>query len=314
MTGIPTIDTSRLRPGAPAAEREAAVAELDAACRTIGFFVATGHRVPPAGLHRLLQLAQRFFAQPPAAKQEAAIGLSDDHTGYVGLEEEQLQPDLRPDAKECLDLALEPSALPGHRGPAGEPPGTVPDLDGLREAVIGYQRAALATALDILGGLEEALGSPGAFTTVMDRPRCFLRLLHYPPRPAPVERQLGCGAHTDYGLITLLATDGVSGLEVADRGGRWLAVDGGPDALIVNLGDMLARWSNDRYVSTPHRVGSPSRDRYSAPFFVNPRADAVVSPLASCVDDGHPARHRPITAGDYLRSRFDDTHLYRQQR
>ncbi len=113
--------------------------------------------------------------------------------------------------------------------------------------------------------------------------------------------------HTDYGLITLLATDGVGGLEVRSRDGDWTMVTAPAGSLVVNLGDMLARWTNDHYVSTPHRVSAPAAsDRFSVPFFVNPDPAATVSCLPSCVTDLRPCRYPPVTAGDFLAKRIED--------
>ena len=113
--------------------------------------------------------------------------------------------------------------------------------------------------------------------------------------------------HTDYGLITLLATDGVAGLEVRPRDGEWTMVEAPARSLIVNLGDMLARWTNDRYVSTPHRVSAPaSSDRYSVPFFVNPDPATTVSCLPACVTAERPCRYEPVTAAEFLAQRIAD--------
>ena len=111
--------------------------------------------------------------------------------------------------------------------------------------------------------------------------------------------------HTDYGLITLLATDGVAGLEVQPVGGEWTMVEAPARSLIVNLGDMLARWTNDRYVSTPHRVSAPvASDRFSVPFFVNPDRETTVSCLPACVTAERPCRYEPVTASDFLAQRI----------
>ena len=111
--------------------------------------------------------------------------------------------------------------------------------------------------------------------------------------------------HTDYGAVTLLATDGVPGLEVL-LDSRWVPVAAPPGGIIVQLGDMLARWTNDRYRSTPHRVvGSSGTDRFSIPFFVNPDPSTVVSTIESCVTAERPERYEPVTAGEFLVSRID---------
>jgi isopenicillin N synthase-like dioxygenase len=141
-----------------------------------------------------------------------------------------------------------------------------------------------------------------------------LRVLHYPPRPASVAAgALGAGEHTDYGNLTLLATDGVPGLEVRTRDGTWLRAPVVADALVCNIGDCLMRWTNDVYVSTPHRVVSPGdRDRLSVAFFLDPNPDTVVACLPGCAGHDQPPRYLPITGADYLRQRLDATYAHRR--
>ena len=313
---LPVIDIDVFRRGGP--DLDAHIRQLDSACREIGFFAIAGHEIEDLLVELVFDQARTFFALPLDDRMAISIDRSGNHTGYVPFEHEQLQPDLLPDLKESLDLALEPEARwsPGSARPARA--GLVsqwPQLDGFRPTMVTYQRAALDAAMLVLRGLALALGlSAGYFERVMRDPRCRLRLLHYPPAPEGLDDgQLGCGAHSDYGLITLLLTDGVAGLEVRTRDGDWVEAVAPPGTLIVNLGDMLARWTNDRYVSTPHRVANPAdRHRYSVPFFVNPDPDAVVEALPGCVSASNPSRYEPIRAADYLRSRFDDTHAYRR--
>ncbi len=201
--------------------------------------------------------------------------------------------------------------------------------DGFASAVRAYQDAALATAHAVLEALAATLGVAGFFAARMSEPQCRLRFLHYPPAgraggdAAPMSGtpdrgdargvvDTGSGAapiystpHTDYGLITLLASDGVPGLEVL-RDGAWTPVAVPRGSVIVQLGDMLARWTNDRYRSTPHRVvASSGADRFSIPFFVNPDPSTVVSTISSCVTAQRPARYEPVTAGEFLTSRID---------
>ncbi len=332
--GEPTLPVIDLGAFADLVPSPSAIAELDSACREVGFFAAIGHGLDEELIERVLGVTRTFFAQPLVSKEAVAIGRSSNHTGYVGLAAERLDADRPPDHKEAVDLALEPVALRrasaagsgtgvDHDGPA---PGVNPPIAvvGFADAVVDYQRAALLAALAALRGLALALDlDADHFTAMMTRPPCNLRLLRYPPVAARQPRPgggvgdggpgLGCGAHSDYGLITLLLTDGTAGLEVQRVDGTWIEATAPPGALIVNLGDMLARWTNDRYRSTPHRVRSPvGVDRYSIPFFVNPDPEVVVAPLPSCVEAGEVSPYRPVRAGDYLRSRFDDTHAYRR--
>ena len=143
----------------------------------------------------------------------------------------------------------------------------LPDVAGFEEAVRTYQAAAIATGSEILRALAVALDAdPDFFASRMTNPQCRLRFLHYPPvEPAPDGAlPVPTQPHTDYGAITMLATDGVPGLEVKPIGAGWTPVEAPEGSLIINLGDMLARWTNDRFRSTPHRVVGPvSGDRVS---------------------------------------------------
>lgn len=310
---LPVIDIDIFRRGGDDIDER--VRALDDACREVGFFAITGHGIDRPLVEYLLEQCRRFFDQPIEAKEAIAIGRSCNHTGYVGFAAERLQADIEPDAKEALDLALEPAAQLAPGAWPSEPISQMPSLEHFAETVVAYQRAAMEAATIVLRGLAIALElRAGFFERRMRQPSCNLRMVHYPPLDAAARRDdvLGCGAHTDYGLVTLLLTDGVDGLELRRRDGTWVRPQVPDGALVVNLGDMLARWTNDRYVSTPHRVTNPTgRHRYSVPFFVNPDADAVVEVMPSCVSGDEPARYEPVRAGDYLASRFDETHAYR---
>jgi isopenicillin N synthase-like dioxygenase len=151
-------------------------------------------------------------------------------------------------------------------------------------------------------GLEEDF-----FDAKLTAPAASLRLLHYPPRPARAAPEApGAGEHTDYGNITLLATDGVAGLQVRRRDGLWLDVADTQDRLLCNIGDCLMRWTNDEYVSTPHRVRRPTSERYSIAFFPDPNPDAIVDP--ALVRPTQTPRYPPICVRDYLVGRFNATY------
>ena len=314
---LPIIDLTPLRddpgPGDSAAAR-AVAGELDQACRSLGFFTMVGHGIDAATTARVFDQARRFFALPRAAKDAMAIGRSPCHSGYVGFAAETLDRTVGGDQKESLDIGVDRSA--DHREVrAGTPlhgPAQWPDLPGFRDDILAYMNAAMETLHVVMGGLALALDLPRDYFRPLYRdPLCWLRLLHYPPVSSSAQDGPGCGAHTDYGSVTLLAEDAVGGLQVQARDGRWLDVSTEPGTLVVNLGDMIARWTNDRYVSTPHRVVRPAdRDRYSLPFFTAPDFHTVVECIPSCQAE-RPARYSPITAGEYMLSRFDDTHTYR---
>jgi isopenicillin N synthase-like dioxygenase len=314
MDALPVIDLEPLRTGLHV---EPTVAALDDACRRTGFFVVEGHGIAPAARAGIFAAAEQLFALPDDIKGELSIARSSCHRGYVGFGRETLGVGVPADLKEAFELSRDlgpdhPEVL------AGTPlhgPNQWPDVPGFRDAVDAYYGPAVDAARLIARGLAQALGlDVGFFTDRMQQSFANLRLLHYPPQAThpPVPGQPGCGAHSDYGMITLLAEDDVGGLEVQHRSGEWLRVRTTPDQLVVNLGDMLARWTDDRWVSTMHRVTNPPfLDRYSIPLFVNPDFHVVVAPLDL---DGEPSSstRQPVTAGAFLLSRFDDTHEYRR--
>ncbi len=303
MDALPLIDVSPLS-SADAAARAALAQRIGQACRTIGFFAITGHGVPQALREATFREAARFFAQPLAAKAPLARGLHGPNRGYVGLGTEALDEHTLPDLKEAYNLMWTDGVQ--------APPNVWPALPGWRETVQAYFDAVLAVgrrlhqafALDL--GVDEPF-----FADKLDHPMATLRLLHYPAGTSTADgpkAQPGAGTHTDYGNVTLLATDDVAGLQVQRRDGGWIDVPALPEAFVCNIGDCLMRWSNDVYRSTPHRVLPPARTRQSIAFFLDPNPDALVSALPSCVAPGTAPRHPPVTAAEHLRQRFEATY------
>ena len=309
---IPVIDVAPLRAGVPSGQA-AAAAELGRACRDVGFFYVTGHGIAPGCIAEVFAEAKRFFAAPFSIKDPVRYTGTAGNRGHVPLGGETLDPAMLPDLKECFNIGLDlsdddPDLLAGkpfrHRNPW-------PALPGFRETMLDYFRQVhdLGRALHRAFALDLGL-DPLFFEDKLDRPMAVLRLLHYPGTMTPTAGQLGAGEHTDYGNLTLLAVDEVGGLVVRTRAGAWVDAPVIPGALVCNIGDCLMRWTNDVYVSTPHRVVSPrSEHRYSAAFFLDPNPDAVVGCLPTCLG-GNGAKYPPILASDYLRSRLEPT--YRQ--
>jgi isopenicillin N synthase-like dioxygenase len=292
---VPIIDVAALRNDPEGSIAGECITAIDAACVESGFFVITGHGVDEP-LQAVFAAAHAFFAEPLDVKMHVAMVGND---GFVPIGTAPLDPAMGPETKERLDLGLGASTR-------------WPTLQGFRDAVLDYQRAALALADDLLRALAVALDIGSSFFAHrMQSPQCFLRMMHYPPVPlGTASTPLAAGPHTDYGAITLLATDGVPGLEVRPIGGDWTPVVAPPGSFIINLGDMLARWTNQRYVSTVHRVvAQPAQHRYSVPFFINPDPDTEVACLPSCVSTERPCRYEPISAGRFLQARIDGTIL-----
>lgn len=302
MDSIPLIDIAPLA-GTDAAARQAVAQAIGRASREIGFFAITGHGVPAACSAGVFAAAHAVFALPPEAKRDLAIARHGHNRGYVGLGVEALDEATAPDLKEAYNLVWTDGAT--------RPPNVWPPIDGWRAQVQAYFDAALAVGRRLHRAFALDLGlAEDFFDDKLDRPQATLRLLRYPAHfdaDAPAGRA-GAGAHTDYGNVTLLATDGVAGLQVQRRGGGWTDVPALPGALVCNIGDCLMRWSNDVYVSTPHRVLPPARERYSVAFFLDPNPDALVSAIPGCVPAGATPRHAPITAGEHLRQRLAATY------
>ena len=294
--------------GQDAAGRAGVARAIGAACRGTGFFAITGHGIGAPVLAAAFDCARRLFAMPNEDKRTLAIGRHGHNRGYVGLGVERLDEAAAPDHKEAYNLIWNSVGTVPARAP-----NLWPELPDWREPVQAYFDAALALgrrlhqafALDL--GLDELF-----FADKLDQPMATLRLLRYPaahpsgsgePTPLP-----GAGTHTDYGNVTLLATDGVAGLQVRRRDGGWIDVPPLAGALVCNIGDCLMRWTQDIYVSTPHRVLPPPSERYSIAFFLDPNPEALVGALPGCVPTGGTPRYPPITAADYLQQRLAATY------
>lgn len=298
---IPVLDWQRYASGQ---DRAGFVSDLGRACRDTGFFLLTGHGVPEAMITEVFEQAQHFFARPDAEKALLDIRQSPHNRGWAAMGSEALdETSGQMDRKEAYNVGLD-LAPEDPRVLAGEPFRGVnvwPEQPGFRTAMLAYYDAVLNLGVALHAAFEADLGlTPGFFPPHFSEPMATLRVLSY---PASTEG-IGAGAHTDYGSITLLMCDGVPGLQVKPRGGDWMDVPHVPGAFVVNIGDCLARWSNDIYVSTPHRVLPPPRPRRSIAFFLDPNPDSVIAALPGTGDAKYPA----VTGADYLRSRLDATY------
>ena len=283
--------------------------EIGAACRDVGFFYVVGHGVGRDLMAEAFAQSKAFFALPFADKQRLAIETIGGNRGYSGLLHEALDPKQGPDNKEAYNvgLDLEPDDPELLAGKAFRALNAWPDLPGFRETLLAYFDACAALGARIHRAFARDLGiATDYFADKFDRPMATLRLLHYPAAASGGGEPIGAGTHTDYGNLTLLATDDVGGLEVRTRAGDWVEAPALPGAFVVNIGDCLMRWTNDVYVSTPHRVVNRSgRERYSIAFFFDPNPEAEVAAISSCVGSGERARYAPILAADYLKFRLD---------
>jgi isopenicillin N synthase-like dioxygenase len=313
VSAVPVIDVSGLA-GDAAARRDVA-ARIGAACESIGFLCITGHGVPADLIGRVRAAALAFFDLPEADKRRIAVR-PPSYRGYIPLASEGLarslgRKDAAADLKEAFSMG--PVDVPDdayHTGPDARPhflPNVwPPEPADFGPAFEAYYRVLARLASRLLGGFALALGvEENWFADKIDRHISNVRALHYPAQPATIEPgQLRAGEHSDYGSLTILLTEAAAGgLEVRNRRGEWEAVPHVPGSFVVNIGDLMAQWTNDRFVSTLHRVANPPREantrRLSIAFFHQPNFDALIDCIPGCAGPGRPTRYAPITSGEH---------------
>ncbi len=309
---LPLIDVGALGSTDPSDWRGVA-AEIDTALREWGFLYIVNHGISGAQIAKAFGLARSLFDLPLADKQAIDIQGSKWHHGWGGVGVEQLEDGLPGDLKESFDMGrhLEEDHPLTQRGLMVYGPNQYPDIPGWRAAVDEHYELTLALGLRMLGAVAVALDlPPDFFARRFEATVSVLRFLHYPPATERTsEAQLGAGVHSDYGCMTLLAQDAIGGLQVLSPTGQWIDATPVDGAYVVNIGDMMALWTNDRYRATKHRVlSAATADRYSMPFFVEPDYDTHVEVLPSCVAAGERPRYDPVVSGEYLMSRFAATY------
>jgi isopenicillin N synthase-like dioxygenase len=299
------------------AARGHVVRQVDQAARTVGFMQVTGHGIPPCVAEELTAATDAFFALDLAAKQRYRCPPGS-HRGYTPPSVSRLGGGSAAEGFEAINVGTSAADYPGlelpeDAYPRNLYPAEVPDFEG---AVTAWFRAAAAVARTMVRIFGAALGgSEDYFERYTDHSIDLLRIDSYrrPTAAAVIEpSQPGTGAHTDCGIVTVLWADQVPGLEILGADGAWHPVQPAAGALLVNLGDVLARWTNDQWISTTHRVVPPPADsellpRRSAAFFHDGNVDAVIECLPSCVSPQLPARYDPVTVGEHLAARLADS-------
>ena len=308
-TAIPTIRLD--------SEEADAARLLRAACVDVGFFYLEGHGMDDSEqFRRVLEESRKLFNLPLLEKQ----ALSDKvmSRGYTAMQEETLDPSVQSegDTKEGFYIGWDiPQSDPRHDPAKLRGPNQWPSKDILplfQSTMEEYHSKMSAIAFRVVQLLALALGLDSSYFDSFfqdDRSIATLRLLHYDKRQSkPEDGVYACGAHSDYGMITLLLTDEQSGLQIF-HDGQWIDVPPRPSAFVVNLGDMLERWTNGLMKSTKHRVlTSGENERYSIPFFYDPAFETVVKCLDVCTGADNPPRFPPTTAGEHLVGKYHETH------
>ncbi len=290
--------------------KERFVADVATACRESGFMLLAGHGVDKALIDQVFDASQGFFALDQSEKDRLAIANSKHDRGYAATGTEKLdEKSGLIDQKEAFNVGADlspddPRVMAGEafRGVNQWPAG----MEEFRQTLMSYYDRMVALAIDLHRAIALDFGLPeDHFAPLIDDPIAILRLLRYPPSRG-IEGDIGAGAHSDYGSLTLLMTDGTPGLQVQPRGSDdWVDVPHVEGAYVVNLGDLLMRWTNDVYVSTPHRVIPPARERYSIAFFFQPNPETIVKALPGTGDTAH---YAPVSSADYLHSRLTATY------
>jgi isopenicillin N synthase-like dioxygenase len=304
---IPVLDLAAYRAGEPGA-LAAVAAELRHACEHVGFYFLANHGVPQDLTDRVFAEVARFHAMPLDAKR--ALKIDHHNIGYMGMgasvtRSSQVNVNTKPNLNEAFFVK---------RDRAPDDPGVIAgtrfkglnqwpqDLPGFREIIVAYCAALENLALSLLPIYEVALELPrGWFKPHFVDAQYALRMSHYPPVEAYGDNEFGSAPHTDSSFFTMLAQNKVPGLEIGTRSGKWIPAPPLDGTFVVNTGDMGHRWTNGRFLSTPHRVRNLSGvDRYAIPFFFDANADAVMACLPSCQGPGNPPKFEPVTYTDYM--------------
>ncbi len=317
---IPILDLGDLiaAPRGTDAWHNAAAATGDAireACFDTGFFYITNHGVPQPLFDGVFEANRVFHARPEDEK--LPLKLNAWHRGYQPMASTRMSSSLRfdpapaPNQLESFIVRDDyPASHPAYKARPFVGPNQWPDDAGFRTDVEAYYTATHQLSLQLVPAFACAVReTPDYFDPFFDPPSTTLRMVHYPPTPERrPEDWLGIYPHTDYGFFTVLAQDGVGGLEVQRVDGSWIEAPPVPGAFIMNIGDAMTRWTNDAFTSSPHRVlnKSSTKSRYSVAMFFDPNMDTMIR----CFDRfaGDEVKHAPIRFEDYYQERMDTNH------
>ncbi|GES33549.1 2-oxoglutarate and iron-dependent oxygenase domain-containing protein [Streptomyces angustmyceticus] len=321
---VPVIDLASAL-GGDAADRRAVADAIGETCETSGFLVVVGHGVPAETLTRMYDATREFFALPQEQKEALRSDARDPLMRGFGrkgslaasnadatVEEERARPDLSETFTynrlgDPGDTSLPPTAGAGLRLP-----NKWPALPGFEDAYRAYYARMEDLAVEIMRLFALALRLPEDwFDAKVDRHMTNLTANYYPAQPvAPDPGQLRKGVHSDWGSLTLLYQDDApGGLQVRDKNGDWLDVPVIPGSFVVNIGDLMAIWTNDTWVSTVHRVVNPPREfshreRFSMPFFHQPNFDTLIECIPTCTGPDTPPKYAPVLSGEYIMDKF----------
>ncbi|HEY0272963.1 MAG TPA: 2-oxoglutarate and iron-dependent oxygenase domain-containing protein [Chitinophaga sp.] len=310
---IPSVDLADFTSG-NASRKAAFVAQLGEAYETVGFVAVKNHGIPDQLIADLYQYVQAFFALPYEIKSKYEIAELAGQRGYTSFGKEHAKGFDAPDLKEFFQFGqtVEDNDPVAQEYPDNVQVAEVPQFTPtFFQAYRGFEQSgkALLQAIAIHLGLDEFY-----FDDKVHNGNSILRAIHYPPITQEPSSAIRAEQHEDINLITLLVGASADGLQILDKNNNWVPVTSLPEQIVVNVGDMLQRLTNNRMKSTTHRVVNPPREkwntsRYSIPFFLHPKSTVKLDCLESCVDAAHPLAYPPITAGEYLDERLREIGL-----
>lgn len=317
---IPVLDLAPLLRGDPGAV-EALGTQLRHAFEEIGFYFIINHGISQPMIDAAFQAARQFHDMP--LEQKMALRFNKDNVGYMPFKSSTtkhstLNANNRPNLVEAYfvkrDLPPDhPDRTAGRpfRGPNQWPQ----DLPGFKEDVLAYCGAMEQLALRLLPLYSTALDlAPDFLGQAFREPTYTLRMSHYPPQEVVEENEFGLAPHTDTSFMTMLAQNEIPGLSIRLPNGRWIEAPSMPGSILINGGDLLRRWTNDRFLATPHRVINRSGgERYAIPFFLDCDYEHVMECLPTCQGPDNPAKYPPITYAEYM-TWFRDLNYARAQR
>ena len=312
MTALPVIDFSPFIKGTEQDQKDVAN-KMRNASSTIGFFMLKNIGIPPSAVADAFETSKNFFSLPLQEKQALAWEHAESNRGYIGIKRETLDPTQQSDLKEAFNLGTRQTEQNLDDPAKNKWPERHPEI---REKLEPFIEQCTEVAYQVLTALAIALDiDKDFFCEAHSMEQHTFRLLHYPAlgeNEGRKDSEKRAGAHTDYGSITLLFQDSIGGLEVKTKDGNWVSATPIPDTIVVNIGDLMQRWTNDVFTSNPHRVTQPlesrDKDRYSIAYFCTSNKEQIIESVPTCISESNPKKYPAITTQDHMVERLNRTY------
>jgi isopenicillin N synthase-like dioxygenase len=310
---IPVVDLAEFTSGNEE-NKKAFVQKLGKAYEDVGFVAVKNHGVPDDLIMDLYKYVQEFFSLPAEKKKNYENPELAGQRGYTSFGKEHAKGSEAPDLKEFFQYG---QIVPEDHPLKSEYPDnvSVAEIPGFNETFFNAYRAFEASGKSLLRAIALYLDlDENYFDDYVEEGNSIVRAIHYPPITVEPKSAIRAEQHEDINLITLLVGASAGGLEILTKQNEWVGVTSLPEQIVVNVGDMLQRFTNNKLKSTTHRVVNPPRElwhtsRFSIPFFLHPKSSMSLAALNSCVDENHPKAYVDITAGEYLDERLREIGL-----